>query len=291
MAAITESSSSIASVMDLAKTLDATAQYDLAMTLLSNLKGWMGGADGGGKRKRKQRKQKDPNAPKREVKPDSYIALVNKTVWPILDEMSKADGLDAEAKKQMRSVKARTQIGKMLWDTRVETADNKADAIAALTRDQIVAVFEEWKVNPPVKDESAKTKKSKLAGMTEEEKAAFFKARGAKAAAARAAKKAAAGGETKPAKKPAAKPADDDDASSVSSAESDSDSESEAEEEQEVKPTVWEHAMKDADKPTKYERIDIDGKVFLYDLKTKKFLGRWDEKKNKIDSKAEDPCA
>ena len=291
MAAITESTS-IAAVMDLAKTLDATAQYDLAMTLLSNLKGWMGG-EASGKRKRKQRKQKDPNAPKREVKPDSYIALVNKHVWPILDEMSKADGLDADAKKQMRSVKARTQIGKMLWDARVEPAEDKAAAIASLTREQIVAVFEEWKVNPPVKDESAKTKKSKLAGMTEEERTAFFKARGAKAAAARAAKKAAAGGESKPAKKPAAKPVDDDDdASSVSSAESDSDSSAGSEaEEQEVKPTVWEHAMKGADKPTKYERIDVDGKVFLYDLKSKKFLGAWDEKKNKIDSKAEDPCA
>jgi cell division septation protein DedD len=296
MAAITESTS-IAAVMDLAKTLESSAQYDLAMTLLSNLKGWMGGADGG-KRKRKQRKQKDPNAPKREVKPDSYIALVNKHVWPILDEMSKAADLDADAKKQMRSVKARTQIGKMLWDARVEPAEDKAAAIAELTREQIVAVFEEWKVNPPVKDESAKAKKSKLAGMTEEEKAAFFKARGAKAAAARAAKKAAAGGESKPAKsskKPAAKPTDDDDASSVSSAESsdsDSSAESEAEEqEQQVKPTVWEHAMKGADKPTKYERVDIDGKVFLYDLKTNKFLGQWDEKKNKIDSKAEDPCA
>jgi cell division septation protein DedD len=292
MAAITESTS-IAAVMDLAKTLESSAQYDLAMTLLSNLKGWMGGAEGG-KRKRKQRKQKDPNAPKREVKPDSYIALVNKHVWPILDEMSKADGLDADAKKQMRSVKARTQIGKMLWDTRVEPAEDKAAAIAELTREQIVAVFEEWKVNPPVKDESAKMKKSKLAGMSEEEKAAFFKARGAKAAAARAAKKAAAGGESKPAKK-SAKPADDDDASSVGSGSdngdsSDNESESEAEE-QEVKPTVWEHAMKGADKPTKYERVDIDGKVFLYDLKTKNFLGQWDEKKNKIDSKAEDPCA
>lgn len=291
MAAITESTS-IAAVMDLAKTLEASAQYDLAMTLLSNLKGWMGGAEGG-KRKRKQRKQKDPNAPKREVKPDSYIALVNKHVWPILDEMSKADGLDADAKKQMRSVKARTQIGKMLWDARVEPADDKAAAIASLTREQIVTVFEEWKVNPPVKDESAKTKKSKLAGMTGEEKTAFFKARGAKAAAARAAKKAAAGGESKPAKKPAAKPVEDDDASSVSSAESsDSDSSAESEaEEQEVKPTVWERAMKGADKPTKYERVDIDGNVFLYDLKTKKFLGQWDEKKNKINSKVEDPCA
>jgi hypothetical protein len=292
MAAIESSSPATpASVIELAKTLEASAQYDLAMSLLSNLKGWMGG-EASGKRKRKQRKQKDPNAPKREVKPDSYIALVNKHVWPILDEMSKADDLDADAKKQMRAVKARTQIGKMIWDTRVEPAEDKAAAIAALTREQIVAVFEEWKVNPPVKDESAKTKKSKLAGMTEEEKNAFFKARGAKAAAARAAKKAAAGGESKPAKKSAAKPVDDDDdASSVSSAESsDSESGSEAEE-QEVKPTVWEHAMKGADKPTKYERIDIDGKVYLYDLKSKKFLGQWDEKKNKIDSKAEDPCA
>lgn len=287
MSAITETSS-IAAVMELAKTLDASAQYDLAMTLLSNLKGWMGGAEGG-KRKRKQRKQKDPNAPKREVKPDSYIALVNKHVWPILDEMSKADDLDADAKKQMRSVKARTQIGKMLWDARVEPAEDKAAAIASLTREQIVAVFEEWKLNPPVKDESAKAKKSKLAGMTEEEKAAFFKARGAKAAAARAAKKAAAGGEVKPSKS-----ADDDASVSDSDNESDSDSGSESEaeaEEQEVKPTVWEHAMKGADKPTKYERIDVEGKVFLYDLKSKKFLGQWDEKKNTINSKAEDPCA
>lgn len=279
---ITESvPATLAAVMDLAKTLDATAQYDLAMTLLSNLKDWMGGGAADGKRKRKQRKQKDPNAPKREVKPDSYIALVNKHVWPVLDAMSKDDDLSAEDKKQMRAVRARTQIGKMLWDARVEPAEDKSAAIASITREQIVAIFEQWKENPPVKDDSAKAKKSKLAGMSDEEKKEFFKARGAKAAAARAAKKSGAAAAPAPS-------ADEDDAASVSSAKSASDAESEAEEE--VKPTIWEHAMKGEDKK-KYERVDLDGKVFLYDLKTKAFLGQWLEKKNKIDTTAEDPCA
>lgn len=278
MAAIETTTS--ATVLEMAKALDSSAQYDLAMMLLSGLKGWMGG-EVDGKRKRKQRKQRDPNAPKREVKPDSYIALVNKHVWPVLDALSKAGDLSEEDKKRMRSVSARTQVGKMLWDSRIETADDKAAAIASLTREQIVEVFEQWKVNPPTKDGSvASKKKSKLAGMTEEEKKAFYKARGAAAAAARAAKK----GGAKP------KPTDDDDKSSVSSAESESDSESE-DEAQEVKPYMWEHAMKGSDAPTKYERCDIEGKAYLYDLKTKKFLGMWDEKKNKIKSDVEDPCA
>jgi hypothetical protein len=268
------------SVLELAKNLDASAQYELAMTLLSNLKGWMGG-EVDGKRKRKQRKQRDPNTPKREVKPDSYIALVNKHVWPVLDSMSKADGLSDEDKKRMRSVSARTQVGKMLWDTRVETADDKTAAIASITRDQIVETFEQWKVSPPTKNVSV-SKKSKLAGMTDDEKKAFYKARGVAAAAARAAKKVSESNSKSNPK--------DDDASSVDSSDSDSDSESEAEA-QEVKPYVWEHAMKGADKPTKYERCDIEGRAYLYDIKTKNFLGMWDEKKNKINSDVEDPCA
>jgi hypothetical protein len=128
--------------------------------------------------------------------------------------------------------------------------------------------------------------------MTEEEKKAFYKARGEAAAAARAAKKAATAenadsdseseAEEKPKKsKKPVKPAESEDEAS--------DSEDEDAEPVAVKPYIWEHAM-EGKESKKYERADIDGKVYLCHYKTKEFLGVWDEQKNKI-KKAENPFA
>jgi hypothetical protein len=178
-------------------------------------------------------------------------------------------------------------------------------AVKALTSEETVAVFQEWsktpEANKPRKPRSTassgsdnKPKKVKLADMTEEEKKAFYKARGEAAAAARAAKKAAAAenadsdseseseAEEKPKKsKKPVKPAESEDEAS--------DSEDEDAEPVAVKPYIWEHAM-EGKETKKYERADIDGKVYLCHYKTKEFLGVWDEQKNKI-KKADNPFA
>lgn len=175
--------------------------------------------------KLKGRKVKDPNAPKREVKPDSYIHFVNKVVWPILDSLSQAEE-DTEVKTRMRSVDARTQIGTILWKD-IKDLDDKAEAFAKISDDHefVRQAFHDWlKTAPPktkktkasdgASDASEGSKKSKRAGkldgMTDDEKAAFYKARGAAAAAARAKNKAAkaeaVSSDEEPAEKPAEKP-------------------------------------------------------------------------------------
>ena len=148
----------------------------------------------------------------------------------------------------------------------------------------------------------SKPKKAKLADMTEEEKKAFYKARGEAAAAARAAKKAAAAEsaesdseseaeeapvkKTKKAKKaPEPEPEESEDEASDSESEADEDAEPVA-----VRPYFWEHAMKDKESK-KYERVDIEGKAYLYNAKSKEYLGVWNEQKNKIDKSVPNPCA
>jgi hypothetical protein len=154
--------------------------------------------------KLKGKRVKDPSAPKREVKPDSYIHFVNKVVWPILDSLSQTEE-NPDRKVRMRSVDARTQIGTILWKD-IKEREDKAEAFSELSNDQVSEAFNTWFAEAPVKvkktkssdkasdasDGSKKSKRSgKLDGMTDDEKAAFYKARGAAAAAARAKNKAA----------------------------------------------------------------------------------------------------
>jgi hypothetical protein len=156
--------------------------------------------------KLKSKKIKDPNAPKREVKPDSFIHFMNKVVWPILDTLSQTEE-NAEAKARMRSTDARSQVSTAMWKS-IKDREDKAEAFSEITNEQVSEAFSEWlKTAPPPKpkkvketsdkssDASEGSKKSKRAGklesMTDDEKAAFYKARGAAAAAKRAANKAA----------------------------------------------------------------------------------------------------
>lgn len=154
--------------------------------------------------KLKGKKVKDPNAPKREVKPDSYIHFVNKVVWPILDSLSQTEE-NTDVKIRMRSVDARTQIGTIMWKD-IKDREDRAEAFSEISNDQVQQAFTEWLSTAPPKSKKTKTsdkssdasegsKKSKrsgkLDGMTEDEKVAFYKARGAAAAAARAKNKAA----------------------------------------------------------------------------------------------------
>lgn len=154
----------------------------------------------------KSRKVKDPNAPKREVKPDSFIHFMNKVVWPILDKLSQTEE-NPEVKVRMRSTDARSQVSTAMWKI-IKDREDKAEAFSEVNDEMVQTAFTEWLATAPppkpkkVKETSDKSseasegsKKSKRAGklesMTEDEKAAFYKARGAAAAAKRAANKAA----------------------------------------------------------------------------------------------------
>jgi hypothetical protein len=208
MATETMTASPLDQILSLAKDLGAGARYDLAMSLLETIKSAVGG--------QKRRKAKDPEAPKREVKPESYIHLVNKIVWPHLQTIAEAQ-TDPELKARTRSVDARTQIGVLLWAPMKELEGaERVSAMEAITLEKVREAYETWSANPPAEKErkpkaqkvpkmpkiksegstasdgtkSSKSSKGKLANMSEDEKAAFYKARGAAAAAARAANKA-----------------------------------------------------------------------------------------------------
>lgn len=204
-------SNPIDQILSLTKDLSAGERYDLAMSLLETIKAAVGG--------QKKRKAKDPNAPKREVKPESYINLVNKVVWPHLQTLAEAE-TDPEKKARIRSAEGRTQISVLVWDPIKELATaERLAAMESVTLDTVRTACETWMANPPpakekkvkpqkikvskIKSEgsddssaasegtkTSKSSKSKLANMSEDEKAAFYKARGAAAAAARAANKA-----------------------------------------------------------------------------------------------------
>ena len=241
--------------------------------------------------------------------PANLHNILTHVVKPALTAASEA--ADEKTARLMKKGRAQKAVAQVFVDRFAELEIEAAKAaVAALTADEAVSVFQEWsktpEANKPRKPRStassgsdSKPKKAKLADMTEEEKKAFYKARGEAAAAARAAKKAAAAeaeaeseeeaeaeAEAKPAKKTkAAKKAPEPEESE------DEESESEAEAEPvAVRPYIWEHAM-EGKKMKKYERADIEGKAYLCHYKTKEYLGMWNEKKNEIDKSVPNPFA
>ena len=229
--------------------------------------------------------------------------ILTHVVKPAL--MTASEEADEKVSRLMKKGRAQKAVAQVFVDRFAELESAAAeDAVKSLTAEEVVAAFQDWSATPeankPRKSRStassgsdSKPKKPKLAEMTEEEKKAFYKARGEAAAAARAAKKASAAESadseseaevTKKSKKvPVPEPEESEDEAS------DSESEAEDAEPVAVKPYIWEHAM-EGKESKKYERADVDGKVYLSHYKTKEFLGVWDEKKNKI-KKAENPFA
>ncbi len=280
--------------------LTADDKWWMAENIMSILRG-------AGPLKPRGRKPKDGGSEASSKKSKSKANLHNiltHVVKPALIAASEA--ADEKTARLMKKGRAQKAVAQVFVDRFAALESAAADAaVKALTAEEAVAAFQEWtktpEANKPRKPRStassgsdSKPKKAKLADMTEEEKKAFYKARGEAAAAARAAKKAASAAtedsdseaEEAPVKKTkkAVKPAESEDEAS------DSESEGEDAEPVAVKPYIWEHAM-EGKESKKYERVDIEGKAYLYHIKTKAFLGMWNEKKNKIKKDVEDPCA
>jgi hypothetical protein len=243
--------------------------------------------------------------------PANLHNILTHVVKPAL--MTASEAADEKTARLMKKGRAQKAVAQVFVDRFAELESAAADAaVKALTAEEAVAAFQEWSKTPEANKarkprstassgSDSKPKKAKLADMTEEEKKAFYKARGEAAAAGRAAKKAAAAesadseseaddeeaAETVKAKKSkktkkAPEPAESEDEAS--------DSEDEDAEPVAVRPYIWEHAMKDKESK-KYERVDIDGKAYLWHAKSKEYLGMWNEKKNKIDKSVSNPCA
>lgn len=256
------------------------------------------------KPKASSKKPKDPDAPKKEanyfIKATTRVRAVLK---PHIEEYNSSLG---EGEKKLAGT-APITVSSMLKD-----AGLLSDTIEP-SEEEIVEYFEKLKADPSIigkknaplreaakarkaasiasgaSEASADSKKSKASKveLSDEEKAAERKARAAKAAATRAANKA-----KKEAEAAAA-------AAAAEDSESDSESEAEApaaaapappaEEAEEAEATVTAYEWEgDIGKGTKkYERIDWDGKAWIYTLDSE-YLGVWDEKTKKLNKKIKD---
>ena len=264
-------SSTVSSITPQALGLSTEEKLNLAIELLSSING------SGPIKVKGARKPRDPDAPKRTVGADSYIHLVNKVVWPVLQRL--AEGQSADEKLVTRSVSARTQVAKALWaPIQSLSSEERMEKMEALEEAQILEAYTTWSAQP----REAKLKKSedgasaasagskasskgKLSTMSEEEKKAFYKARGEASAAARAAKKAA---------NPEAVPTKKTKAAAATPAPAAAEEKEYGEEQQ-----TWVHEGK------AYLRVYN----YLWDAKSGDWVGEWDPATKKIDTTASEP--
>lgn len=313
----------------MASTMDRTSVLTAFEALSSEDKWWMAenimsilrGAGPLKPRGRKPKADKDGSSEgsgKKRSKANLHNILTH-VVKPALMTASE-EAADEKTARLMKKGRAQKAVSQVFVDRFAEMENDAAEAaVKELTAEEVITVFQDWSKSPeankPRKPRStassgseSKLKKPKLSNMTEEEKKAFYKARGEAAAAARAAKKAAAAenaddsdaesdaeSETSEAEKASehdedSNAAEAEEENSASDSESDSEAESEDGEPVAVRPYIWEHAM-EGKEMKKFERVDIEGKAYLYHYKTKEYLGMWNEKKNKIKKDEPNPCA
>jgi primosomal protein N' len=230
----------------------------------------------------KQKKQRDPDAPKKELKDDSYMFLVNSKVWPILKKLAE-DEEDKDEVKLLRDVSARTQVAKAIWESiKGLSSEERTEKISEVDEDQVSAAFAEWKELPkPTAEEKKAAREAKKAAKSEKPAKTEKKADKSEKATSVASKGSKAEKPAKAEKVKTEKPK----AEKVKKA---PEPESE-DEEAEVKAYKWSHNFGKG--PVDYERIDVDGTGYLYDMKTKAYLGAYDKKANKINKAIADPCA
>jgi hypothetical protein len=259
-----------------------------------------------GSTSKKGRTPKAEGAPKRAVTADSYMHLTNAVVWPVLKAYG--EGLEeGDAKKAVNTVSCRTQVSSALWASIKELdSDERAEAIEAIDEEAIMAAFEAWKANPPAPhckaDKEARSVGSvtskgsagskKIADMTEDEKKAYYKARAAKAAATRAANKAAAAEPVEPVPEPVVEPVVEATTPPATPAATPAAPKKAAKKVKE--PVVedgtayeWKHDFGKG--LTTYERVNNEGMSYIFDMKSKAYLGAYDAKANTLDSKIECP--
>ena len=93
---------------------------------------------------------------KRAVRPDSYIHLLHKVVSPALTAMAEVTEDEAE-KKMLKSVTARAQIAKALYETvkaitnedKTIESEMRATAIMEISKESVADAFQAWKADPP----------------------------------------------------------------------------------------------------------------------------------------------
>jgi hypothetical protein len=283
-------------VMNMASALSTDDKWSLVESMLTALKGAPISVSKA--KPSKAKKERDPDAPKRAVKPDSFIHLLHKIVSPVLTDMAKTVSDETE-KKLLKDVKARSQVAKALWQKISELeSEARADAITAFTPEEVNDAFAAWKLDPPAVEYKGKkaakaaaaaasaaaseetasvassvseTKTSKPRKPLTDEQKASRKEKAAATKAKKAAEKAAEASMNTEVEKVAAA------------------LEAAVEETVDCDPYPWKHNFGHG--AITYERIDYEGKAYIYTLDDKTYLGVYVEASNSLDKSVADPTA
>ena len=226
----------------------------------------------------KAKKEKDPNAPKKEA--TWWVKRTQDVRKAILDEIV-AENVSRKARGEKGLTTPHTTVasmlrdaGKLSKDVMPSVDDIRATWVSFLEsppepKPKPVKKSAEPSEPKPAKEPKATTVKKVL---TDDEKAAKKekeKATREANKAAKSAEKAAVAAVAPPAPATAAEPEDED----------------------EVAPYEWTHQLKNDKEPKVYERLDYEGKAYLYDNNTKVYLGLFMEKLNMYNKSAVDPLA
>jgi hypothetical protein len=300
MSSSSSSSESLTAATTAALSMDERARWEMASALLKSLKP-------GGRKAAKT--AKDPDAPKREatwwIKGTQHVRGLLTESGVLATENARREA----AKESKLPAVAAVQVARILKEAGKLTADISPSAA------EVSAAWRQFLDSPPepktaeLKAAAAEKRSTASAGskdsnaskadLSEEEKEAKRKEKAAKAKATREANKAKKAAETAATPAAAAAPAA---ATATADAESDAeeDAAAEADEDGAVDPYEWEHlefntttgAVAKNAKMITYEAVEIEGKRYVYDNETKKFLGLFmGDKVNKLNIKAEDPLA
>ena len=241
-------------VLEAVKALDAKDRYKVAMALFAAPA-------------EKAKKVRDPNTPKKEMGPNNFVGFQHRIVMPHIKVLAVEEGISEEDRKHLADIPTRSDIASMLWKS-VAAADRET-----ITLEQVRETFGRWKVAPPERKPKAEkpTTADAVAArpkrtLTDEQKAKM-KA-GKEAAKARKAAEAAGGG-----------------AAPIPAL-----AESEPEEEVEAVELVdWEHDFGTGAKL--YKRLNYEGGIYIYEAESRKYLGAYVEKTNKLKKSVADPLA
>jgi len=325
--------SSVIEMIPMIQALAPADQWAMLEQLVSVLKGAGPLKVKPSKASKKAAKAVDENGEpkeKRAVRPDSYIHLLHKVVSPALTAMVEVTEDEAE-KKLLKSVTARAQIAKALYETvkaitnedKTIESELRATAIMEISKESVADAFQSWKADPPAVEYKGK-KAAKAAAATAV--AAAAPVTDAPAVAAVAAPKVikpkvvkpkvekvakpVLSEEEKEAKKKAAAKASYEKTKAKKAAEKAAAAAAAAPAAAAAAPTATVAAPAAAVAAVEevscdpyawthdfgkgervYERIDFDSVAYIYEADSKAYLGVWDEKTNTLDLSIADPTA
>ena len=268
-------------ITTLTEHISPAEQMELAMDLLNGLKAVLGGAKATAKAKAKAKATAEPKEPK-----EPKALTGGQQTW--------RDGLTYVWTTVKETDPKFSYKNAMKFASTLKTHTDWPAPPAAAVMEAYTAWLAE---NPPSETASVASAGSKASGssskkiadMTEDEKKAYYKARAAKAAATRAANKAAAAPAPEAVEEPVVPKPIEESVAPVTPPKATTKRATKVKEPVVEDGTAYEWKHDFGKGMTSYERVNHEGMSYIFDMKSKAYLGAFDAKANTLDSKIECP--